>query len=48
MTPGGDVTLMHAFDGFEGGSRPAGPLIQASDGHLYGTTEFGGNAFEAG
>jgi uncharacterized repeat protein (TIGR03803 family) len=46
ITPGGALTTLYSFcaqancaDGF----YPSGALIQAGDGNLYGTTEFGGN-----
>jgi uncharacterized repeat protein (TIGR03803 family) len=38
MTPDGAVTVLHAFTGMEDGSLPHAPLIQATDGALYGTT----------
>jgi len=38
MTPAGAVTVLHAFTGPGGSSRPASGVIQASDGNLYGTT----------
>jgi uncharacterized repeat protein (TIGR03803 family) len=49
MTPAGTVTLMHTFfaNSADGGF-PAAGLIQASDGNLYGTTEFGGNGSPGG
>src|SRR6185295_19520566 len=49
MTPAGSVTLMHTFfaNSIDGGF-PAAGLIQASDGHLYGTTETGGNGNPGG
>ncbi len=34
--------VIHSFGGFDG-SAPGGPLIQTSDGFLYGTTPFGGS-----
>lgn len=46
MTPDGVVSLIHVFDGFQGGSRPAAGLIQGADGSLYGTTEYGGSSFD--
>jgi len=42
MTPGGEVTTLHAFDGPDNGGNPGTELIQASDGFLYGNTAFGG------
>jgi uncharacterized repeat protein (TIGR03803 family) len=41
MMPGGALTTVHSFDGTDG-SAPLGALIQATDGHLYGTTYSGG------
>ncbi|MBZ5598293.1 MAG: IPT/TIG domain-containing protein [Acidobacteriia bacterium] len=40
-TPGGAIKVIHNFTGIDG-SRPVGPLAQASDGNLYGTTFAGG------
>ncbi len=37
LTPSGTVTTLHAFTGGDG-AQPLGALIQARDGHLYGTT----------
>ncbi|WP_157995377.1 choice-of-anchor tandem repeat GloVer-containing protein [Peristeroidobacter soli] len=43
MTPSGVVTLLDVFkDGTLNGSQPAGGLIQANDGNLYGVTTTGG------
>jgi len=40
VTPAGEVTTVHSFDNFykTEGCNPAGGLLQASDGNLYGTT----------
>jgi uncharacterized repeat protein (TIGR03803 family) len=40
-TPGGAIKILHHFNGTDG-SRPDGPLIQGTDGKLYGTTVTGG------
>ena len=42
MTPGGTLTTVYAFTGGTDGSGPQGPLVQATDGNFYGTTEFAG------
>jgi uncharacterized repeat protein (TIGR03803 family) len=43
MTPAGVVTTLHSFVGFSiDGLHPDSPLIQATDGSLYGTTPNGG------
>ena len=41
VTPSGEFTEIHVFTGPDG-ERPWGPLIQASDGYLYGGAQFGG------
>jgi uncharacterized repeat protein (TIGR03803 family) len=38
-TPAGRVTVLHSFDAFNDGYSPYGPLVQGSDGNLYGTTK---------
>ena len=40
ITSGGTLTTLHSFDKTDGGD-PYGPLIQATDGNFYGTTDFG-------
>ncbi len=41
MSHDGDVQVLYAFDGSTTGGYPAAPLLQASDGLLYGTTSAG-------
>lgn len=41
ITPSGEVTVLHLFDGSDG-SWPYSGLIQATDGSFYGTTYSGG------
>jgi uncharacterized repeat protein (TIGR03803 family) len=40
-TPSGAIKIIHSFTGADG-ADPQGGLAQASDGKLYGTTEYGG------
>jgi uncharacterized repeat protein (TIGR03803 family) len=43
MTPsGGAVTIRHHFSGGADGANPLSAVLQAGDGNLYGTTQFGG------
>jgi uncharacterized protein (TIGR03437 family) len=42
MDAAGNLTVLYAFSGQGDGSFPAAPLIQGSDGNLYGTTSAGG------
>jgi uncharacterized repeat protein (TIGR03803 family) len=42
LTPGGSFSILHSFDSTDG-SAPAGALLQAADGNLYGTTYQGGS-----
>jgi len=41
ITPGGTLTTLHSFDSTDG-ANPEAPLVQATDGNFYGTTDFGG------
>ena len=48
ITPGGDFTVIHSFNGLDGGN-PQAALLQGTDGNFYGTTYAGGpNASAAG
>ena len=42
MTPTGAVTVLHSFLCAVDGCYPEAALIQAADGHLYGTASYGG------
>jgi len=47
VTLGGEETVLHSFDALinvsPDGSSPDAPLVQASDGNLYGSTPYGGS-----
>ena len=45
ISPGGAFTTLYSFAGSDG-SFPVGPLVQGTDGNLYGTTVEGGAADE--
>jgi len=42
LTPGGTLTTLYSFTGGTDGSNPDAPLVQGTDGNLYGSTPFGG------
>ena len=42
ITPSGDLTTLHSFDGYSDGGYPMAGLVQGSDGNFYGTTSVGG------
>jgi uncharacterized repeat protein (TIGR03803 family) len=42
LATSGVVESTHSFSCTEGGKYPSGPLLQAADGNIYGTTEEGG------
>jgi uncharacterized repeat protein (TIGR03803 family) len=42
LTNSGALDTLHVFSGTDDGGEPFAPLIQAADGHLYGTTSTGG------
>ena len=42
ITTGGTPTPLYSFTGGNDGAHPYSGLVQASDGNLYGTTDFGG------
>jgi len=44
ITPAGKLTTLHSFSGLDtNGSLPTAPLVQATNGNLYGTTSNGGS-----
>jgi uncharacterized repeat protein (TIGR03803 family) len=48
LTPDGDLTFIHIFKGGKDGAHPIGPLVQATDGALYGVTSAGGSSKDCG
>jgi uncharacterized repeat protein (TIGR03803 family) len=43
LTLNGNLTVLHSFNGADGGDCfPCAPLVQANNGNLYGTTQYGG------
>lgn len=51
MTPSGDLTTLYSFCSLANcadGEEPAGPLVQAGFGDIYGTTSFGGGSVAYG
>ena len=43
LDPNGNLTVLHAFNGFPDGQGPLGGLIRDNKGNLYGTTSGGGS-----
>jgi len=43
VSPSGVFTSLHSFNGLGDGSCPYGPLMQATNGQIYGTTSGGGS-----
>jgi uncharacterized repeat protein (TIGR03803 family) len=41
ITPAGKLTTLHSFDSTDGYATPYGPLVQATNGNFYGTTQSG-------
>jgi uncharacterized repeat protein (TIGR03803 family) len=48
ITTGGTFTSLHSFSTVIGGFDPAGALVQAADGNLYGITTYGGTTCTGG
>lgn len=45
LTPAGAFTALYQFDGGANGGSPHAPLVQGTDGNLYGTALSGGSSF---
>jgi uncharacterized repeat protein (TIGR03803 family) len=43
LTPSGQYTVLHIFNGTTDGKRPDAGLVEATDGNFYGTTTLGGS-----
>ena len=43
LTPSGQFTLLHTFNGTTDGKQPSGGLVEATDGNFYGATTIGGS-----
>jgi uncharacterized repeat protein (TIGR03803 family) len=48
ISAAGDQTTLYSFAGGTDGANPAAALIQGTDGHLYGTTYYGGGVADCG
>jgi uncharacterized repeat protein (TIGR03803 family) len=46
LTPSGTFTVLYQFNGGSGGVFPVSPLVEASDGNLYGVTDATGNNYQ--
>jgi uncharacterized repeat protein (TIGR03803 family) len=42
LTTGGTLTTLYSFTGGTDGTGPSAPLVQGTDGNLYGSAQFGG------